>query len=103
MKRLWILVFVIAAVGIVGASMSSNEDTPSASLHVELVNNSEDLDGTVIEYADLTPEQQAFFEQAVSDDDFGTAMPDGVDHSVWYDTTAVRYQNRTYRVFVSEP
>lgn len=72
------------------------EDEPSGFLHVKLVNNSEDMDGLVIEYADLTPEQQVFFEQAVSDDFYETAMPDDVDHSVWYDTSAVRYQNWTY-------
>jgi hypothetical protein len=108
---------LLGAIGIVAAGLflagadvtnsdQPDEEAPGAYLHVELVNNSEVLDGPEIEYADLMPDQQAFFEQAVSDDRFGTPIPDDADadadHSVWYDIDAVKYQNRTYRVFVSE-
>jgi len=117
MKRLLIIGLVLGSVGIVGGGLfvvgdnptnsdrleSEEKTTNRALLHVELVNNSEDLNGSVIEYADLTTEQQAVFKQVVTDDDQQAAIPDDTYQSVWVDNTAVRYQNRTYRVLVSEP
>jgi hypothetical protein len=114
MKRLLIIGLVLGVVGIVmgglfvvGDDVMSpdrpGQDAPSAYLHVlEVVNNSEDVDGSVIEYANLTPEQQTVFEKAVTDDNQFAELPDDTNQGVWYDTSAVSYDNKTYRVAVSE-
>ncbi|MFO7832938.1 MAG: hypothetical protein R6V31_02500 [Halohasta sp.] len=111
MKRLLMVGVVLGVVGIVVGSLffagggvnpdRPAEDAPGVLLHVDPVDNSEDVDGSVIEYNNLTANQQAVFERAV-DDDF-TEIPDDTNASVWYDSGAVNYQNKTYHVFVSEP
>jgi hypothetical protein len=112
MRPLLIIVLVLSAVGIAMGGLfiadvtspdRPGQDAPSAYLHVlEVVNNSEDVDGSVIEYANLTPEQQTVFEKAVTDDDQFAELPDDTNQGVWYDTSAVSYDNKTYRVAVSE-
>jgi len=107
MKRLLMLglVFgaVIAGVGLfaVWDDVTTPDRTSAAFLHTEQIDDSEAVDGSVIEYEDLTANQQTVFERAIADDLNATEIPDDTNASVWYDG-AVRYQNRTYEVAVSE-
>lgn len=115
MKRRLSIVLVLGVVGsIVGGlfiaddvanSEHPGEDLPEPTLHTERIDESEGIDGhgPVVEYDNLTAEQQAIFERALEDDDNRTELPDGVDATMWYDSSAVTYQNKTYRVTVSEP
>lgn len=108
MKRLFLIGLVFCAV-IVGVGMIfvwDNATTPNrtsaAFLHAEQIDDSEAVDGSVIEYENLTADQQAVFERAIAGDLNATEIPDDTNASVWYDGGAVRYQNRTYEVAVSE-
>jgi len=108
MKRLLVvgLVFgaVIAGVGLIAVwdDATTPDRTSAAFLHAEQIDDSEAVDGSVVEYENLTTDQQTVFERAIADDLNSTEVPDDTNASVWYSGGAVRYQNRTYDIDVSE-
>lgn len=93
-----LLVAVVAAGFLVFAL--GGDPAPSDQLHVEQA-DANAIDGPVIEYDDMTADQRAIFEAALSDGQ--ETIPAGVDGSVWIDNRGVRYRNRTYHVAVSVP
>jgi len=94
----------IAGVGLIAVwdDATTLDRTSAAFLHAEQIDDSEAVDGSVVEYENLTAEQQRVFERAIADDLNATEIPDDTNASVWYDGGAIRYQNRTYEVGVSE-
>lgn len=93
-----LLVVVVAAAVLVVAP--GDDHAPREQLHVTQADASE-MDGSVIEYDDMTADQRAVFEGAVSDG--RESIPPAVDGSVWRTNRGVRYQNRTYHVAVAVP
>ena len=108
MKRFLLVGIVVGAVIAGGGLIAVWDDattpdrTAAAFLHVERIDNSEAVDGSVIGYENLTADQQTVFERAIADDLNITEIPDDTNASVWYDGGAVRHQNKTYEVAVSE-
>jgi len=108
MKRLLLvgLVFgaIIAGVGLIAVwnDTTTPDRTSAAFLHANQIDDSETVDGSVVEYENLTAKQQRVFKRAIADDLNSTEIPDDTNAPMWYDGRAVRYQNKTYDTAVSE-
>jgi ABC-type Na+ efflux pump permease subunit len=55
---------------------------------------------TVIQYANMTDDQQSVFLSALESDSYAK-IPEGVESSIWYENRYVKYQGELYRVYVA--
>ncbi|MFC7046957.1 hypothetical protein ACFQH6_17510 [Halobacteriaceae archaeon GCM10025711] len=95
-----IAVLVLLLLGFVASAYLPDGHGNERYLHVEQVDEDE-ISGEVIAFEDLTPGQQAVFEEAVAQGNGNVEIPEDVNESVWFDTYGVRYQNQTYLTVVS--
>jgi len=70
------------------------------SLTVEEVDSAQTSE-SILEYSQMSPDQQDTFVSAVNSVDGDTGIPDEVSYEVWIDYEYVEYNNNLYRVVVS--
>ncbi|MGQ3413639.1 hypothetical protein ACT4ML_15420 [Natrinema sp. LN54] len=63
----------------------------------ETVNNSSEINGSVIRYEKLSQEKQEVFDRALNDSDGNARTNDGS----WTEYEVVKYEKKTYRIEVS--
>lgn len=70
------------------------------SLTVEEVDSAQ-ISESVLEYSQMSPDQQDTFVSAVNSEDGDTWIPDEVNYEVWLDYEYVEYNDSLYEVAVS--
>lgn len=103
--RYWIglgivLLLVVSVGGVLLTELDLDGHTTASYLDVSPAESDDSINQTVA-FSNLSPAQQRAFKQALNDEDNYVQIPDGVDEQVWIENRAVRYQNRTYEVFVA--
>lgn len=72
----------------------------SSGAYLEVERGGMDAGEDTIDYDELSSDQRDRFEQALNGDRI--EIPDDPDSSVWYEYAAVRYENDTYAILVTE-
>lgn len=97
-KTLLIVVFLILSAAIAYSFLDFKiGDDAQRSLHVEQATEAE-IDGSIIEYANMTEDQQRVFRTAVTQG--SSPIPSSVDYEIWIDNRGARFENQTYSTAV---
>jgi len=102
-RKFWVgvVVIVLLASTAIGAALLYDQLDGTAralEVHSSEINNT--TNKRIIQYGNLSGDQQSVFRSAVNSENGLAPIPETVDYSIWDETEYMEYQNETYRVYI---
>lgn len=95
-----ILILCVVTAGCISPVSDDQEEMPSRALSVEEVDSVMSTE-SVVEYPQLSADQQDVFVSAVNSEDDNAWIQEEVSYEVWIDYEYVAYNDSFYKVYVS--
>jgi hypothetical protein len=102
-RKFWVGVVVIvllASTGIGVALLYDQLDGTSRALEVHSSEINETTTESIVQYENMSEDQQSVFRSAVNSENGLAPIPETVDYGIWDENEYVKYQNKIYRVYM---